>query len=81
MYRRAGTKGEGLMFLFTDSQIVDEKMLVYINDLLSSGEIPELFAAEDKDDIINLMRSETKSQARAHAAHCLAEQRSCTTQR
>jgi dynein heavy chain len=43
MYKRAGVKGEGLMFLFTDSQIVDERMLVYINDLLSSGEIPDLF--------------------------------------
>ncbi len=45
MYRRAGIKGEGLLFLFTDSQVVDERMLVYINDLLSSGEIPDLFAA------------------------------------
>ena len=44
MYKRAGVKGEGLMFLFTDSQVVDERMLVYINDLLSSGEIPDLFA-------------------------------------
>lgn len=44
MYKRAGLKGEGLMFLFTDSQIVDERMLVYINDLLASGEIPDLFA-------------------------------------
>lgn len=44
MYKRAGLKGEGLMFLFTDSQVVDERMLVYINDLLASGEIPDLFA-------------------------------------
>lgn len=44
MYKRAGLKGEGLMFLFTDSQIVDERMLVYVNDLLASGEIPDLFA-------------------------------------
>jgi dynein heavy chain, axonemal len=43
MYKRAGLKGEGIMFLFTDSQIVDERMLVFINDLLSSGEIPDLF--------------------------------------
>ena len=49
------------MFLFTDSQIVDERMLVYINDLLSSGEIPDLFAQEDKDEIVNAMRSETKA--------------------
>ena len=49
------------MFLFTDSQIVDEKMLVYVNDLLSSGEIPDLFAQEDKDEIVNAVRSETKA--------------------
>lgn len=44
MYKRAGLKGEGLLFLFTDSQVVDERMLVYVNDLLASGEIPDLFA-------------------------------------
>lgn len=44
-----------------DAQVVDEKMLVFINDLLSSGEIPDLFPAEDKDEIINAMRSETKA--------------------
>ena len=54
-------QGEGIMFLFTDSQIVDERMLVYINDLLSSGEIPDLFAQEDKDEIINAVRAETKA--------------------
>ena len=42
-------------------QVVDEKMLVFINDLLSSGEIPDLFPPEDKDEIINAMRSETKA--------------------
>lgn len=61
MYKRTGVKGEGIMFLFTDSQIVDERMLVYINDLLSSGEIPDLFPTEDKDEIVNAMRSETKA--------------------
>ncbi|KAJ9515913.1 hypothetical protein QJQ45_016901, partial [Haematococcus lacustris] len=60
MYKRAGVKGEGLLFLFTDSQIVDERMLVYINDLLSSGEIPDLFPQEDKDEIVNAMRGEVK---------------------
>lgn len=61
MYMKAGVKGEGLMFLFTDSQIVDEKMLVFINDLLSSGEIPDLFPQEQKDEIVNAMRGETKA--------------------
>ena len=61
MYKRAGLKGEGILFLFTDSQITDEKFLVLINDLLSSGEIPDLFPLEDKDEIINSMRGEVKA--------------------
>ncbi|KAK9867723.1 hypothetical protein WJX84_004647 [Apatococcus fuscideae] len=68
MYKRAGVKGEGVLFLFTDTQIVDEKMLVYVNDLLASGEIPDLFAQEDKDEIINALRSETKSMGLADSA-------------
>jgi dynein heavy chain len=36
-------------------------MLVSVNDLLASGEIPELFATEDRDEIVNAMRGETKS--------------------
>ena len=62
MYRKTGQKGEPVLFLFTDSQIVDERFLVLINDLLASGEIPDLFAAEDKDEIINAIRPEVKAQ-------------------
>lgn len=32
-----GVKGQPLVFLLTDSQIVDDRFLVYINALLSSG--------------------------------------------
>lgn len=45
MYKRAGIREEGLSFLFTDSQIVDERMMVFINDMLASGDIPEIFQA------------------------------------
>ena len=37
MYFKAGLKNESLVFLFMDSQIADEKFLVYLNELLSSG--------------------------------------------
>ena len=60
-YLSAGKAGEKIMWLFTDSQITDEKFLVLINDLLSSGEIPDLFAPEDVDDIIDKMRGEAKA--------------------
>ena len=37
MYNKAGVKQEGVLFLLTDAQIINEKFLVYLNDLLSSG--------------------------------------------
>ena len=46
MYKKSGLKGEGISFIFTDQQIADERFLVFMNDLLSSGNIPGLFPAE-----------------------------------
>ena len=48
------------MFLLTDAQVPDEKFLVVINDLLASGEIPELFSDEDYENVINGVRNEVK---------------------
>ena len=50
------------MFLFTEGQITNERFLVYINDLLSSGEISDLFPAEDVEQIVNNVRSAVKSE-------------------
>ena len=49
MFNKSGLKDDGILFLFTEGQISNEKFLVYINDLLSSGEISDLFADEEKD--------------------------------
>jgi dynein heavy chain len=59
---KAGVKDEGVMFLFTEGQITNERFLVYLNDLLSSGEIADLFAAEDVDGIVNNIRPAVKSE-------------------
>jgi len=53
-------KGQGVTFLLTDAHVVDEKWLVYINDILSSGEIPQLFTDEEKDSIFSTLRNEAK---------------------
>ena len=53
MYKLAGVKGEGVMWLFTDNQIVNEKFLVYMNDLLSSGKISDLYAQDELDAVCN----------------------------
>ena len=55
-------QGIEMLFLMTDSQIVDNKFLVYINDILSAGYIPELFAPDEIDTILGKIRSEAKSQ-------------------
>lgn len=63
MYRKAGVKpGDPIMFLLTDSQIIDEHFLVYINDLLSSGSIPDLFTKEEYDGIFASLRNLAKSE-------------------
>ncbi|KAJ1634337.1 dynein heavy chain and region D6 of dynein motor-domain-containing protein [Pavlovales sp. CCMP2436] len=60
MYRKTGLKGEQMSFLFTDQQIADERFLVFLNDMLSSGDIPGLFPPEDQDDIVNVVRPNVK---------------------
>lgn len=60
LYTKAGVKGTPITFLMTDNQIVNEKFLVYINDLLSTGYIADLCATEDKDTFCNSVRGEVK---------------------
>jgi len=40
--------------------VADERFLVLINDLLASGEIPDLFPDDEVENIINAMRPEVK---------------------
>jgi len=56
MLVQAGANGEHTVFLFTDSQIKDEGFVEDINNLLNTGEIPNLMLPEDKDEITNGVR-------------------------
>ena len=61
MYTKAGLKEEGVMFLLTDSQITNERFLIYINDLLASGNIPDLFTNDEVDGIVNAVTNKVKA--------------------
>lgn len=58
LYMKSGLKGIGITFLMTDSHVSDERFLVLINDMLAFGEVSELFADEDIDNIVNSVRNE-----------------------
>lgn len=47
LYRSAGHKREPTVFLFTESEIKDEVFLETINSILSTGEVPGLFAKDE----------------------------------
>ena len=47
-----------MLFLLTDSQITNDRFLVYINDVLSSGWIPELYPPDEMDGILGKVRTE-----------------------
>jgi dynein heavy chain len=60
MYNKAGLKDEGVSFLLTDSQITNERFLIFINDLLANGNIPDLFATDEVDAIVGALTNKVK---------------------
>lgn len=61
MYTKAGITGVQMLFILTDSQIINEKFLVYINDMLSSGWVPDLFPKDEFDGLLGKIRTEAKA--------------------
>ena len=58
--RRAGENGEHNVFLFTDTQIKQISFLEDISNLLNSGEVPNLYAIDEKAEICGKMRQVDK---------------------
>ncbi|NXI39314.1 DYH7 protein, partial [Galbula dea] len=53
------------VFLFTDTQIKKESFLEDINNLLNAGEVPNLFAVDEKEEICEKMRQIDRQRDRA----------------
>ncbi|XP_028903091.1 dynein heavy chain 8, axonemal isoform X1 [Ornithorhynchus anatinus] len=66
LYRIAGAEGKGITFVFTDNEIKDEAFLEYLNNLLSSGEISNLFARDELDEITQGLISVMKREMPRH---------------
>jgi len=55
--KEAGIECKGISFVMTDTQIINESFIENLNNLLNTGEIPNLMAQEDKDEITNGVRN------------------------
>ncbi|XP_032594376.1 dynein axonemal heavy chain 6 [Drosophila grimshawi] len=52
LYRIGGVDNQPVTFLLIDSQIVEEEFLEDINNILNSGEVPNLFEGDDYEKVI-----------------------------
>ncbi|XP_048346084.1 dynein axonemal heavy chain 12 isoform X2 [Sphaerodactylus townsendi] len=57
LLRSAGMKGLKTVFLITDTQIKEEAFLEDVDSLLNTGEVPNIFAADEKQEVMEGVRS------------------------
>eukprot|EP00928_Gymnodinium_smaydae_P048232 TRINITY_DN3222_c2_g2_i2.p1 TRINITY_DN3222_c2_g2~~TRINITY_DN3222_c2_g2_i2.p1 ORF type:complete len:3935 (+),score=1014.18 TRINITY_DN3222_c2_g2_i2:1731-11807(+) len=60
LYDKAGTKAMPVVFLYSDTEIVTEAFLEDVANLLSSGEVPNLFAPDE----LNAVRASVEKPAK-----------------
>ena len=64
LFRLVGGKGEGTSFIFTDNSIKEEGFLEDINNILNTGEVPNIFPADEKNDVQDSVRNAAKEENR-----------------
>ncbi|XP_016337659.1 dynein heavy chain 11, axonemal [Sinocyclocheilus anshuiensis] len=60
LYMKTGVKNIPTILLLTDAQIPEDRFLVIISTLISSGEIPDLLSEEEVDGVRKAVRSEVR---------------------
>ena len=55
LYWKAGVDNKPTVFLFTDTQVVEESFLEDINNILSSGEVPNLYNPEEFEEVCDIL--------------------------
>ncbi|KAG1961895.1 dynein heavy chain 12, axonemal [Pimephales promelas] len=56
LMKNAGVKGQKMVFLLTDAQIKDEAFLEDVDSILNTGEVPNIFAVDEKQEIMEGVR-------------------------
>ena len=58
LYKMVGVERKQVVFLFSDAHIVNEGFLEIVNNMLTSGVVPALFAQEDKEQFCSAVRDD-----------------------
>ncbi|KAK3083644.1 hypothetical protein FSP39_000711 [Pinctada imbricata] len=67
LYNKLGMENKKMVFLFTDQHVAEEGFLELINNMLTSGMVPALFADDEKESIIGSIRQEATAAGYPHA--------------
>ncbi|XP_060146269.1 dynein axonemal heavy chain 2 isoform X4 [Globicephala melas] len=62
LYLQAGVELKATSFLFVDTQVADESFLEDINNILSSGEVPNLYKADEFEEIQTLIIEQARAE-------------------
>eukprot|EP00002_Diphylleia_rotans_P013196 TRINITY_DN2570_c0_g1_i1.p1 TRINITY_DN2570_c0_g1~~TRINITY_DN2570_c0_g1_i1.p1 ORF type:complete len:3210 (-),score=627.88 TRINITY_DN2570_c0_g1_i1:227-9145(-) len=57
LMRKGGVDGMGVVFLISDQQLVNDAFLEDVNNILNTGEVPNLFQGDDLMMLLNDMQS------------------------
>ena len=73
LLKSAGKDNKKTVFLFSDTQIIYESFLEDINNILNTGEVPNLWKPEDIDDIMQTLRDVAKKMGKEDNKDSLLE--------
>ena len=59
---QVGVATKSTVFLFADNQIKDESFVEDINMLLNTGDVPNIFPADEKADIVEKMQMAARTE-------------------
>ena len=64
LMRKVWVKGDMTSFIVTDNSIKKEAFLEDINNILNTGEVPNIFNAEEKGEVMDGLRPTAKEEER-----------------
>eukprot|EP00794_Sanderia_malayensis_P010712 gene10712-11859_t len=62
LYYQTAVDNKATVFMFTDTQILDESFLEDINNVLSSGEVPNLYKSDEFEEVRSALTDDAKKE-------------------